>query len=283
MGNIAVPARFASFNSQVLTTNITIIMKKYIMVVALLATGSVFVSAATSVTHLDMEEGSSLSNLYGGGQDNYSTESEGGVEGFGDWANITGALWSGNSTGYSQSAIAVSFWMKSNWDATNLVSSSANPQWSSQWLWESCDPTTANALSFGLSADGSLRLNVEGKAAINTAEKLIKKDVWTHVGFVFFEGQMRIYVNGKEAASGTAGVTSIAYYNSTSLRVAEKNKNMTTTETWTGGIDELNVWTITDVADGHRAIASAVPEPSAFGMLAGLGALVLVASRRRRK
>lgn len=28
---------------------------------------------------------------------------------------------------------------------------------------------------------------------------------------------------------------------------------------------------------------SAVPEPSAFGMLAGLGALALVASRRRRK
>ncbi|MBQ2732446.1 MAG: PEP-CTERM sorting domain-containing protein [Opitutales bacterium] len=26
-----------------------------------------------------------------------------------------------------------------------------------------------------------------------------------------------------------------------------------------------------------------VPEPSAFGMLAGLGALALVASRRRRK
>ena len=35
--------------------------------------------------------------------------------------------------------------------------------------------------------------------------------------------------------------------------------------------------------EGVSVVSSAIPEPSAFGLLAGLGALALVASRRRRK
>ena len=35
--------------------------------------------------------------------------------------------------------------------------------------------------------------------------------------------------------------------------------------------------------DNVQVSYSAIPEPSAFGLLAGLGALALVASRRRRK
>ena len=41
-------------------------------------------------------------------------------------------------------------------------------------------------------------------------------------------------------------------------------------------------WTLTMNADGTVSV-SLIPEPSAFGALAGLGALALVASRRRRK
>ena len=41
-------------------------------------------------------------------------------------------------------------------------------------------------------------------------------------------------------------------------------------------------WTLTENEDGTVSIA-AIPEPSAFGLLAGLGALALVASRRRRR
>ena len=37
------------------------------------------------------------------------------------------------------------------------------------------------------------------------------------------------------------------------------------------------------VTDITLSVAAAIPEPSAFGLLAGLGALALVASRRRRK
>ena len=42
-------------------------------------------------------------------------------------------------------------------------------------------------------------------------------------------------------------------------------------------------WTYVGANDLTWSGTSAIPEPSAFGLLAGLGALALVASRRRRK
>ena len=63
----------------------------------------------------------------------------------------------------------------------------------------------------------------------------------------------------------------------------------TSNEIETGGGNDKNgsvFWTnggANSVTDITLSVAAAIPEPSAFGLLAGLGALALVASRRRRK
>ena len=62
---------------------------------------------------------------------------------------------------------------------------------------------------------------------------------------------------------------------------------------WTdGGADTFTISTVTDLSglagsnevfNHYVRTTTVIPEPSAFGMLAGLGALALVAARRRRK
>ena len=63
------------------------------------------------------------------------------------------------------------------------------------------------------------------------------------------------------------------------------------TMVWGEGYDILigivseagSAWNSKSYVNGIKVEATVIPEPSAFGMLAGLGALALVASRRRRK
>ena len=66
------------------------------------------------------------------------------------------------------------------------------------------------------------------------------------------------------------------------LTVTGGDQAMTPTLSWDGGSETLTSYK--GNMNGNAALTSAViPEPSAFGLLAGLGALALVGTRRRRR
>ena len=100
-----------------------------------------------------------------------------------------------------------------------------------------------------------------------------------------------------QSTSGTAVVFSVKYADGSvvtisGLRSEQRYSNdspvslsyydsLLSAPTYTASAEED--WTLDSLVVTNTAALSAAPEPSAFGLLAGLGALALVASRRRRK
>ena len=100
-------------------------------------------------------------------------------------------------------------------------------------------------------------------------------------------GSVYLNENGQLAlSSGGTLSNSVTVYADASGIAAGETRTLITGDfsSWTGTVDFGSVENVSVVksADGLSLVA-AIPEPSAFGLLAGLGALALVASRRRRK
>ncbi|HIV03816.1 MAG TPA: PEP-CTERM sorting domain-containing protein [Candidatus Spyradosoma merdigallinarum] len=117
-----------------------------------------------------------------------------------------------------------------------------------------CD-TFGKVIVSGLSGDSAVYLNSNGKLTLNSGNTL-SDDVDIYA-IVSGDAGSRTLVSG--LSDGWSGSVFISTNDGTSYEKASF--------TVSGG--ELSV--------------STIPEPSAFGLLAGLGALALVASRRRRK
>ena len=108
----------------------------------------------------------------------------------------------------------------------------------------------------GLTGDSAVYLNSNGKLTLSSGDTLSNEvDIYAIVGDDF---------SARELVSGLNSDWSGKVFLSTNGGESYDNK-------------------ATFAVSGGEITVTAIPEPSAFGLLAGLGALALVASRRRRK
>ena len=139
-----------------------------------------------------------------------------------------------------------------NWSDTEDTSGFTVSATSGAWVDVNAQFDAAD-ISIGSMTTGSVYLNENGKLALSSGETLSES--------------VTVYADATGISAGETRTLITGDFSS-----------------WTGTVDFGDVENVRVVksADGLSLVA-AIPEPSAFGLLAGLGALALVASRRRRK
>lgn len=248
-------------------------MKNYIAIAALLAAGSAFANA--DITLLDQD----FTALTGNTNDNML-------------AGWTAGQWNGvNNTPYynfGENGATVGQPWKQNYLCTELDLDSQATSTITFTLYNGSEDT---GNMFYLSSDTysiviGNSYNSNSEIYIGTLSEAVGRD------YVCFQPNTKINPTVLDSSTGLNVAGNLTYtltFNSGALNVAVT----TSGATWNGTITSVEDVTfnslgfMSDGAPGtagvKNVLVTTIPEPSTFGLLAGLGALALVGTRRRRR
>ena len=256
-------------------------MKKYITVAALLAAGTAFANAAELVAHYGFDgEYTDACGKNSFANTDALTYADSDLDGLGQYLEVKDnkALWNGTTEGFTQD-IAVSMLIKAS--ELPVGNNAEHQDWTAQWIWGGGALNTGGA-KLGIGIDGQLKFSLHnnGDASLDS-EAVIQVNEWCQIGFSVLGGTLTLWLNGKAVAT-KSNYTHDLDWGKVSLVEGKDACG----KRFVGGLDEVQVWALEstdDVATLMKGAASVIPEPSAFGLLAGIGALALVASRRRKR
>ena len=283
-------------------------MKKHMTIAALLAAGAAFANAAVetqllwgldfSSSSLELSTGTGTSvsgsgtiSTTGGAVAGAGSYSTGGTA-----ANILKFTASGTTDALKKQSGAFTLSFHAKWDGESnnqwpvLASFGENNGWCAKVNFSGDSAGNQNIDSsgtYGFAPDGYGFENGGARGSSVTLD-----NSWHHF-VVTFEGgsdsaTLTLYVDG--ASTATVNWTGAGLDNNNPMtafsfggRLGNQNNNANMSfsdiAVYKGVLAEDQIAYL----GSNKANASAIPEPSAFGLLAGLGALALVASRRRRK
>ena len=266
-------------------------MKKYITIATLLAAGSAFANAAELVAHYAFNNNATDTtekNSFAGIDFLTYAAHEGALDDLGAYLycnDDSSAMWNGTTNGFTASNMAFSALIRV--DTLPVGTDSEHPGWTAQWILGG-GTTADGGPKLGIGSDGQLKFSLHnvGGALNSGTTSVVSTGDWCQIGFSLQTlsndtRTLTLWLNGNAVVTTENYGYDLVWNNKMAL-VEGKDA---CANRFRGGLDEVKVWTVSsndDVAELMSKEASAIPEPSTFGLLAGLGALALVASRRRR-